>query len=109
MDSKKHAKFIGAKAKIGQKVGSKISAYDGWIEGKNLKLIQDRLIVQAWRAADWPKGHCSKAMFLLTKTKTGTKLTFGHTGVPTEKYKGINSGWKSEYWVKMKRQLVKSK
>lgn len=109
MDSKKHAKFTGEKAKISAKVGGKISAYGGWIEGKNLKLIPNRLIVQAWRGKDWPKGHYSKVMFLLTETKKGTTLTFGHTGVPVNRYPGINKGWKTEYWAKMKRQLAKKK
>lgn len=109
MDSKKHATFTGETARIGKRVGSTIAAYGGWIEGKNLKLIPDRLIVQSWRGADWPKGHWSKVMFLLTKTKTGTKLTFGHTGVPGGKFKGIYDGWKSQYWAKMKKQLSKSK
>jgi activator of HSP90 ATPase len=109
MDSKRHAKFSGEKAKISKRVGAKFSAYGGWIQGKNLKLIPDRLIVQAWRGASWPKGHYSKVMYLFTKTKTGTKLTFGHTKVPATAYKGINSGWKSSYWDKMKAVLAGKK
>ena len=107
MDSKKHAGFTGSDAQIGKKVGSKISAYDGWIEGKNLKLIPNRLIVQAWRGADWPKGHYSKVMFLFTKTKTGTKMTFGHTGIPIKEAGHISKGWKTQYWDKMKSFLKK--
>src|SRR3989344_4641667 len=71
MDSKRHAAFSGNVAKIGRKVGATFTAYGGWINGKTLKLIPDRLIVQAWRGADWPKSHYSKAMFLFTKTKNG--------------------------------------
>ena len=107
MDSGKHAMFTGSKAKISPRVNGKISAFDGWIEGKNLKLIPNHLIIQAWRGADWPKGHYSKAMFLLTKSKTGTKLTFGQTGVPQAKYAGINTGWKTQYWLKMKTYLAR--
>lgn len=109
MDSKKHARFTGEKARMTKKVGGKFSAYSGWISGKNLKLIPDRLIVQEWRGASWPKGHVSKVMYLFTKTKTGTKLTFGHTKVPASAYKGINSGWKSSYWDKMKVALGEKK
>jgi activator of HSP90 ATPase len=109
MDSKKHAKFTGEKAKLSTRVGGKFTAYGGYITGKNLKLIPDRLIVQEWHMKGWPKGHASKVMFLFTKTKTGTKLTFGHTGVPLASYKGINSGWKSSYWDKMKAVLAGKK
>ncbi|MBP9821957.1 MAG: hypothetical protein KBC81_00700 [Candidatus Pacebacteria bacterium] len=42
MSSKKHSHFTGAKASMGQKVGGKISAYDGYIDGKNLELKEDK-------------------------------------------------------------------
>ena len=109
MDSKKHAQFTGEKAKMSRRVGAKFSAYGGWISGKNLKLIPNRLIVQEWRGASWPKGHMSKVMFLFTKTKTGTKLTFGHTKVPASAYANINKGWRTSYWDKMKVALGEKK
>ena len=109
MDSKKHAKFTGETAKLNKRVGGKFTAYGTYITGKNLKLIPDRLIVQEWHMKGWPEGHVSKVMYLFTKTKTGTKLTFGHTNVPVESYKGINSGWKSSYWDKMKVLLGEKK
>ena len=109
MDSKKHAKFTGEKAKISKKVGGKVSAYNGWIEAKNLKLIPNRLIVQEWRGASWPKGHISKVMFLFSKTKTGTKLTFGHTKIPAKDASRINTGWHEQYWDKMKVALGEKK
>lgn len=107
MDSKKHAGFSGSSAKMSRKVGAAFAAYGGWIKGKNLKLIPDRLIVQSWRGTDWPKNHYSKVMFLFTKTKTGTKLTFSQTGVPAEKYVHINKGWREQYWAKIKKLLKK--
>ena len=107
MDSKKHGAFTGGKAKVSRKIGGTVTAYDGWVSAKNLKLIPDRLIVQAWRGRDWPKEHYSKAMFLITKTKSGSKLTFGQTKVPLEKHKHISKGWHQSYWDKMKKALKK--
>jgi activator of HSP90 ATPase len=109
MDSKKHAAFSGEGAKMSRVIGGKFSAYGGWVRGTNLKLVPGRLIVQAWRGEDWPEGHYSKATFLFSKTKIGTKLTFSQTGVPAELYADINTGWKSEYWEKMKAVLGKKK
>ncbi len=109
MDSKSHAKFTGESAKMSKKIGAKFTAYGGYITGKNLKLKPSRLIVQEWHMKGWPTGHASKVMFLFTKTKDGTKLTFGHTGVPATSYKGINSGWKESYWDKMKVALGEKK
>ena len=92
MDSKKHAEFTGAEAKISRKVGGKFSAYDGYITGINLELIKNKKIVQAWTCTDWPKGHYSKATFSLIKVKDGTKLTFTQSEVPESNYKEINQG-----------------
>lgn len=49
MNSKKHAKFTGAAAKISRKVGGKISAYDGYISGTNVELVENKKIVRMWR------------------------------------------------------------
>ena len=107
MDSRKHSKFTESKAVISRKVGGKISAYDGYIEGKNLKLIPKKKIVQQWRGSEWPEGHYSVATFELKKTTNGTQLKFTQTDVPNEHYKSISDGWKEHYWIKMKKMLGK--
>lgn len=108
MDSKKHAKFTVAGAKIGRKVGDKISAYDGWIQGENMEVIPDKKIVQKWRGDDWPSGHYSIATFDLVRDGSDTILTFTQTGVPSEQYDAINDGWVTEYWDKMKEFLERN-
>jgi len=42
MDSRKHARFTSAKAKISRKVNGRFTAYDGYIEGVHLDLCQTR-------------------------------------------------------------------
>ena len=49
MDSKKHAASTGAPAKLSRKVGGVWSAYGGSIGGKNLLIVPEKQIVQAWR------------------------------------------------------------
>ena len=44
MDARKHAKFTKSKVEITKKIGDKFSAYDGYIEGINLKLVPDKEI-----------------------------------------------------------------
>ena len=107
MDSKKHAKFTGESAKVTKKVGAKFTAYGDFITGKNLKLIPDRLIVQEWHMKGWPQGHVSKVTYRITKSGKMTKLTCNHVKIPSASYKGINSGWKSSYWDKMKVDLAR--
>ena len=109
MDSRKHARFTGAKASITRKVGGKFTAYDGYIEGINLSLAPDKKIVQSWRGSDWPEGHYSRATFSLKKVKNGTHLTFTQSGVPNQYYNDIKQGWHDYYWKPMKEMLVKGK
>jgi activator of HSP90 ATPase len=106
MDSRKHSKFTGEKARISRKVGGKFSAYGGYIEGVNLDLIPDRKIVQSWRGNDWPEGHYSKSTFSLKKVKNGSRLTFRQSGVPDKYYNDISQGWRDYYWKPMK-EIVK--
>ena len=108
MNSKTHSAFTGDKATISRKVGGSIYAYGGYIRGKNIKLVPDKLIEQSWQASDWPKNMVSVVKFELVAHKTGTKLTFTHTGVPDEQYSSIKQGWIDYYWEPMKDLFSKS-
>src|SRR5258708_31953326 len=55
MNSAKHTAATGMPAKISPKVGGKWSAFGGMILGKNLALVPNRVIVQAWRSSAWKK------------------------------------------------------
>lgn len=105
MDSKKHSEFTNGKAVISRKVGGKFTAFDGYSEGENLKLTEDKLIEQTWRASDWPDGHFSTVKFELKKDKAGTILTFTQKNIPDDQAKSITQGWKDYYWTPMKEMI----
>ena len=107
MDSRKHSQFTGSRAKIGRKVGEKFTAFDGYCEGTNLKLVPDEKIVQTWRASDWPEGHYSKVTFSIKEVDSNTRLSLTQTGVPEEQYQDISNGWREFYWKPMKQMLEK--
>jgi len=107
MDSRKHSKFTGAKAKISRKVKGRFTAYDGYIEGVHLNLVPDKKIVQSWHGSDWPEGHFSRVTFSLKKMKDGTRLTFTQNGIPDQHCRDINQGWRDYYWKPMKEMLEK--
>lgn len=105
MDSRRHAGFTGAKARISREVGGKIMAYEGYVDGLNLEIVPNRRIVQSWRGSDWPAGRFSKATFALAKWKGGTRLTFTQSGIPDDQVEPIKAGWIEHYWDKMKARL----
>ena len=109
LSSKAHSRLTGNKAKISSKVGGKFSAYDGWIQGKNLKLVKNKKIVQSWKGNDeeWPKNHFSKVTFLFKKAKDGTILNFTHSGIPLDWFNDIKKGWAEYYWNPLKKYLKK--
>jgi activator of HSP90 ATPase len=107
MDSSRHTEFTGDEASISRVVGGPIMAYGGYVTGKNLELIPDEKIVQAWRASDWPEGQESTATFTLSAEDGGTRLTFVQEGVPDEQRTDIEQGWIDYYWTPMKAMLEK--
>jgi activator of HSP90 ATPase len=104
MDSRKHGRLTESKVKMSRKVGAKFEAGDGYITGRNLELVADKLIVQEWRGDEegWPEDHFSVARFRFTKVKGGTRLDFTQTGVPVSCYEMIADGWREYYWAPMK-------
>lgn len=105
MDSRLHAKFTGAPARISRKVGGTFTVFDGYAEGVNLELVADRKIVQTWRADDWPAGHYSTVTFALAKAGKGTKLTFTQTDIPADQVASVRDGWREFYWAPLKTLL----
>ena len=108
MDSGRHSAFTDAKARISRKVGGRFTAYDGWIEGRNVRLVKDREIVQEWRGADWPEGHYSTVTITLKGSGSGTRLMLSQKGIPANKYTDIRDGWKEWYWERMKVYIAES-
>jgi activator of HSP90 ATPase len=109
MDSKKHSAFTGSVCKIGKKEGAAYSAYDGYIVGKNVKLIPGKKIVQTWRAIDgvWPEDHDSEITFELKAHPKGTELNFLHKNVPENQVGEFKKGWGEHYWEPMKMYFAK--
>lgn len=103
MDPRKHAAFTGGKATCDPKVGGKISAWDGYITGKNLKLVEGKRIVQEWSTSDWRDGYPPSTLDLtFTKKGSGTELKMVHSNVPATQAASFAEGWKEHYWEHLK-------
>ena len=102
MESGKHTAFThNGPAKISKKVGGAFSAHGGHISGINLELVENKLIVQAWRAKSWPKGIFSIVSFKFSKAGSGTKLVLDHTGIPDGQSEHLAGGWQKMYWDRL--------
>jgi hypothetical protein len=67
--------------------------------------VRAMMVVQAWRALDWPPDHYSIAIFEFNAVDGGTKLDFTQIGVPAHRYEGHCHGWTQTYWTPMKEIL----
>jgi activator of HSP90 ATPase len=57
LDAKRFSEFTGgAPAAIASEAGGAFSCFNGMITGRNVELIPNQRIVQAWRAGNWPEG-----------------------------------------------------
>jgi activator of HSP90 ATPase len=107
LDSKQFSAFSGGRAaEIHREVGGAFSLFAGHIVGRNLELIPNRRIVQAWRAASWPEGIYSIARFELSAQDSGSRVVLDHTGFPSEFAESLESGWNENYWTPLRKYLT---
>jgi activator of HSP90 ATPase len=108
IDAKKHSDFTGGKATSDPKVGGKFTAWDGYIIGKNLELIQGKKIVQEWTTTEWPKGYPPSILELSFISKEeGTELIMNHSKVPAEQVESYRQGWIDYYLEPLKEYFRK--
>jgi activator of HSP90 ATPase len=91
---------------VSREPGGAFSIFGGHIMGRQIELIPNDRIVQAWRVVDWDPGVYSIAKFQLVEQGTGTKLIFDHTGFPRGQAEHLAEGWKSHYWDSLEKFLV---
>lgn len=111
LDSKQFSEFTGGlPAEISRDVGGAFSCFGGIISGRNIELVPDRRIVQAWRVRNWPEGHYSIVKFELQAQGPDTRLTMDHVGFPPDLRAHLNGehaegGWHRQYWEPLKKYL----
>ena len=93
-------------AVISREAGATFTLFGGHISGRNIELIPNERIVQAWRAGDWGIGIYSIARFELVEDGAGTRLVFDHTGFPVGKAEHLAAGWRGNYWEPLAKFLA---
>jgi activator of HSP90 ATPase len=101
MDSRKHTKLTGSKATISRKPNGAFTVYDNYAYGRNIALVENKKIVQSWRANEpaWPADVMSEVTFsLIALGRIKTKLTFTHKNIPVAVADNFKKGWVEFYW-----------
>jgi len=102
LDSLGHSEMTGGEATMSDELGAEVSAWDGYISGRNLELIPGERIVQSWRTEEFDDEHeDSIVTIVLTEVDDGTLLTLEHSNVPDEQRSYEEGGWQSNYFEPM--------
>jgi activator of HSP90 ATPase len=105
LDSTQFRTFSGVPAKIDRVEGGAFTLFGGPIVGRNIELVPNQRIVQAWRVANWPAGVYSIVKFEFKAQGSGTRLVFDHTGFPEDQRDHLAAGWKLRYWDPLAKYL----
>ncbi len=103
LDAKQFTEFSGRAAEISRDVGGAFSLFKGHIIGRNVELVPNQRIVQAWRVVTWPEGAWSIARFDLKPNGTGTHVVLDHIGFPEGLRDHLAQGWDENYWSLLKK------
>ncbi len=91
---------------ISREEGGAFSLFGGYITGRQVELVPNERIVQAWRTGGWAPGVYSIARFELVEQGSGSKIVFDHTGFPKGAAEHLASGWKAHYWEPLAKLLA---
>jgi uncharacterized protein YndB with AHSA1/START domain len=86
--------------------GGAFSTFGGIITGRQIELVPNERIVQAWRPAYWKPGVYSIVKFELADSGSGTKLVLDHKGFPEGDGKSLLDGWNKNYWEPLAKYLA---
>jgi activator of HSP90 ATPase len=106
LDAKQFAAFTGRPAQIDPKAGGAFSMFGGLVVGRNIELVANQRIVQAWRPAYWDPGIYSIVKFELKPQGSGTIVVLDHKGFPEGDFDSLDSGWHAHYWEPLKKFLA---
>jgi uncharacterized protein YndB with AHSA1/START domain len=110
LDSLAHSEMTRGEASMSDEVGAAVSAWDGYISGRNLDLVPAERIVQSWRTTEFTDEHEDSIITLtLEDVEGGTLLTLVHSDVPDGQTSYEKGGWEEHYFEPMKEYFANRK
>lgn len=102
LDSLAHSKMTGGEATMSGETGAEVSAWDGYITGRNVELVPGERIVQSWRTTQFTDEHGDSLITVtLEELENGTLLTLLHSNVPDAQTSYERGGWQTHYFEPM--------
>jgi uncharacterized protein YndB with AHSA1/START domain len=74
LDSLAHTEMTGGETGMSEEVGAVVSAWDGYITGRNLELVPGKCIVQSWRTSRFTDAHADSIVTISLKASAGGTL-----------------------------------
>ena len=102
LDSNEHSAMTGGHAEVTDNVGGIFEAWDGYIKGQNLELVNFSRILQIWRTSEFEESDEDSMLEILFEPEAQhTKITIRHTKLP-EHGMQYKQGWRDAYFSPMK-------
>ena len=92
--------WSGYPAQMEAREGTEFSIFEGDIAGRNIKISENKELVQEWYFGDRPEQ--SIVTISLKQHQSGTKVSLEHTNVPDEEAEEFEEGWNVTYWGAIK-------
>jgi len=102
LDSDLHTAMTGGHAECSADEGESFSAWDGYISGKNIRLVPNKIICQSWRTTEFLAGDEDSLVELqLSEMEDGgCQLTLIHSKIP-QGQPDYKQGWNEFYFLPM--------
>ncbi len=104
LDERQFSAFNGAPAQIQREAGGAFKLVGGWVTGRNVEVMTNQRIVQAWRLETWTPGVYSIVRIELTAKGSGTCVVLNQKAFPPENREDLN-GWSRMYWDPLRKYL----
>jgi uncharacterized protein YndB with AHSA1/START domain len=107
LDSLAHSEMTGGRASMSDEIDAEVSAWDGYITGRNLELVPGERIVQSWRTTQFTDEHADSIITMTFEdVENGTLLTLVHSNVPDGQTSYEQGGWQEYYFEPMKEYFA---
>lgn len=103
LSSEGHAAMTGVNAIVSDQINGAFVVYNGYITGRNVKLIPNEKIIQTWRTTEFNNEDPDSNLELtLIRDDQETLLILTHSNIPDNSTTDYATSWEEYYFAPMK-------